>query len=862
MNLKQLIFGGTVAGKGFAGHSGSAQEWLPIRDIINGVVITSDGRYVKILELLPINMDTLSPMESEAVISDYAAFLKIAPADLVTTVISQKFDLEQYVNQQKTALEHESNEMCCEMIANNISEVTRIVTNESITHRFFLSFGHEPMMKTKDNSPEAISQRLNEEANTMSRYLAQCGLEVLVPEYMDNAILELFYEVINKHTSRRIRLPSGVFDMLSTVHGVYGEEHAFLTPEDEQPKKKRWRKNDVRPLDAGRTTILDMLSPNTIDLRQAGYIEVDGIYHAYLYIAGYGYETVVGKAWLASLVNAGEGISLSFHAQRQSREKMLGNISNATMLNRSRMRDVGDTRQDYEELDDAINAGLYLKNGMNRNGEDFYYMYTLIEVVADDLATLEKRVASVETLCVARDMFPKRCDFKHGEVFQSFLPLLKLDADIERKAKRNALTSGVAAAFPYTTFEVSDRGGVFVGQNMYNSSPCFLDFFNDYRYVNGNTAVFGSTGAGKSSTLQTIGGRIRQQGKQVIFIIPKKGHEYRPLCQRIGGQYVRLSPSSKDCINIMDIRRSSLDGTAKLRNIDSREDSLLADKIAKLSIFYSLLKTNLSEEDKNYIDTSLVECYQAFGITFDNRSLFDDDGLLKTMPTIPDWYATLQGKEETRHLAVVLTRFVTGSARNMGGRTNIDATNKYIVIDTTGMPEDLKLAGLFWATEFTTDVILNSGTGERGSMRSAMIADELWDMIGANSNPMAANYIVETVKLIRSMGGIAITGTQGMADMYALEGGKYGKAIMDSCRIKFVMQMEENEARLIQATLNLSEDEVRMITRFRRGEGLLCIGHNHVPIAVYISPMEYECITTSPTDLQARFQAQGEKSDE
>ena len=61
------------------------------------------------------------------------------------------------------------------------------------------------------------------------------------------------------------------------------------------------------------------------------------------------------------------------------------------------------------------------------------------------------------------------------------------------------------------------------------------------------------------------------------------------------------------------------------------------------------------------------------------------------------------------------------------------------------------------------------------------------------------------------------------------------------------MQMEEQEARLIQGVLNLSEEEVRQITRFRRGEGLLCIGYNHVPIAFYATQKEYDAITTSPT---------------
>ena len=88
--------------------------------------------------------------------------------------------------------------------------------------------------------------------------------------------------------------------------------------------------------------------------------------------------------------------------------------------------------------------------------------------------------------------------------------------------------------------------------------------------------------------------------------------------------------------------------------------------------------------------------------------------------------------------------------------------------------------------------------------------------------------------------------------LVSLEGGKYGKGILDSSRIKFVMQMEEQEARLIQQILNLSEEEVRQITRFRRGEGLLCIGYNHVPVAFHVTEKEYDAITTSPTDRQAR----------
>ena len=631
------------------------------------------------------------------------------------------------------------------------------------------------------------------------------------------------------------------------IHKVPPKEKRTKKEQTEQPLLKRVIFGEERPdlteLEAGSTTILDILAPITVDTKSKDYIVVDGVYHTYLYITGYGYATTVGSCWLAPLVEAGEGVNMSFLVKRQSKEKILSKIAQTTMVNRSRMRDVGDTRQDYEELDSAINSGLYLKDVMNRQGEDFYYMHTLIEVTAPDPETLEQRATEVEKLCVSVDMIARRCDYKNEQAFLSSLPILALDPDIERKARRNALTSGVAAAFPFASYELSDHNGIFLGLNLYNRSPVFLDPYDDYKYTNGNWWIGGSTGAGKTVTLQCLGGRLRQQGKRVIIIAPKKGHEFRPLCEKLGGLYLRMSPSSKDCPNLMAIRRKSLDSYAKLKNIAARDDSVLADKISQLIIWFALKKKDLSEEDKSRLDSSLVEVYGRYGITFDNSSIVDENGDFRTMPIISDWYDVLSQNPDTRYLSVVL--YVTGSAAAMASRNNIDLDNKYIVLDLSGMPDDMIADGTFWATSIAYDLIMSCE-----SDLSALLADELWSLVGATANPQAAGFVLEMVKTIRGLGGIAVTSTQGMQDLFGLDGGSYGKGILDASRIKLVMQMEEQEARLIQDKLNLSEDEVRQITRFRRGEGLLCIGYNHVPVAFHTTPKEYEAITTSPTDLR------------
>jgi hypothetical protein len=132
----------------------------------------------------------------------------------------------------------------------------------------------------------------------------------------------------------------------------------------QQPKGKRkvfalpfvlpWKKEklpDIPPMESGAFTVPDLLALASADFTSRDYVVVDGVYHAYLYITGYGYTTLMGNGWLNPLIEAGEDVNISFFIRRQAKDKILSSIAKTTMINRSRMRDVEDTRQDFEELD-------------------------------------------------------------------------------------------------------------------------------------------------------------------------------------------------------------------------------------------------------------------------------------------------------------------------------------------------------------------------------------------------------------------------------------------------------------------------------------------------------------------------------
>lgn len=224
MNVKELIFGGGVkAANGGGAYRDSIQAWLPIKNIRGGVVVTRDNRFIKILEVLPVNIYLKSASDRQNIIASYAAWLKIAPDNIQLEARTLPADTADYVERMKVFAEQEENESCREMIEDNIAQIGQGVASDAIRHRFFLIFQYEAHMKSKGHSVAAIIQRLNEEADTARRYLDVCELEVLEPRYTDDFILKLLYEIINKRTSRRVKLPEGVFDMTTAVHGIYEE---------------------------------------------------------------------------------------------------------------------------------------------------------------------------------------------------------------------------------------------------------------------------------------------------------------------------------------------------------------------------------------------------------------------------------------------------------------------------------------------------------------------------------------------------------------------------------------------------------------------------------------------------------------
>jgi type IV secretory pathway VirB4 component len=301
-----------------------------------------------------------------------------------------------------------------------------------------------------------------------------------------------------------------------------------------------------------------------------------------------------------------------------------------------------------------------------------------------------------------------------------------------------------------------------MGTNEHNNSLVILDSFNLKKYKAPHMCLMGCTGSGKTFILQTIATRLRRKHVKTFIIAPIKGHEFKRAADAIGGSFIRLSPGSPNCINILEIRKKDHAVSAPLDG-EIEEQSCLAMKVDSLLIFFRLIHPDMSNLEEQILDEALMKTYAEFGITNNNDSLLDpeDPARFRKMPILEDLHRHLRENPRTEQMAIILGRFVYGSARSMfNGQTNVDLSNSYTVIDLTYLKNKIMLsAGMFVALDMVWDKAQQNRLEQK-----AIVIDEVWQLIGSNSNALAAEYVVEIAKVARAYNTAAIFATQDIND--------------------------------------------------------------------------------------------------
>ena len=807
------------------------QDFLPVREIRNGIIETTDDRYVKIIEILPINFLLRSSEEQYNIISSFASWLKISPMKLQFKSVSRKADSDKHVAMVREELSREENQQCRQLGEEYLRLIKDVGNKEALSRRFFLIFQYEPPAgkRSSGESYADIYGMIQTAVQNAKTYFMQCGNAIVQPEDEDAFTAEVLYMFFNRSSCVNEPFQSRVERVVVDTMQAKGK----IIGLDAVPH--------IRPA--------NFIAPRGIDFSHYNFVVMDGMYYSVMHIRRNGFPHTVRGGWMSSLINAGEGVDIDVHLRRENRGKTLDKVAQRIRLNRTKLRGMQDTSTDYEELTGSIQSGYYIKSGIANNNEDLFYMSVFITISARTYEELLWRRGQMTDLLKSMDMYVGDCNFQQEAALRSVMPFLCIDPNIEKKAQRNILTSGAASTYMFTSFEMSDDSGVLLGINRHNNSLCVVDLFNTRVNKNANVTLLGTSGAGKTFTMQLLALRMRMRGIQCYILAPLKGHEFKRACAAVGGTYIKISPGSTNCINVMEIRRTLSPEMELIDEMDyNSEDSLLSRKIQQLLIFFSLLIPDMSNEEEQMLDEALVRTYRQFGITHDNDSLYADKAhtRYKRMPILGDLHKLLEANPLTQRLAIIVSRFVTGSAQSFNQQTNVNLENKYVVIDISELKGKLLPVGMFIGLDYIWDQVKSDRT-----KRKAIYIDEIWQLIGASSNRQAGEFCQEIFKIARGYGAAAIAASQDLSDFFSLEDGKYGRAIINNSKTKIILNLEPDEAEYVRETLKLTRTEIRSITQFERGEALISSNNNKVPVLVRASKVEQQLITTDRSELAA-----------
>ena len=577
-------------------------------------------------------------------------------------------------------------------------------------------------------------------------------------------------------------------------------------------------------------SVKDKISPGYINNSNPKYLEIDDVYFSGLIINNYNreYENLI----LKNLIDTNINMNISFFYEKQDTIKTIRELTYHIGNVGVEIKDSSDNRQDVDIAAFTYNDAKYIRKQMQVNNEDLYFLYMYIEIFSEDKKELQYLVNKVEGILQSNGLQSKKAYFREEQNFLSCLPLMENKIEVKNVAKRNVLTSGLTATYPFISSSIFDEEGVFIGTNIYNDSLIFIDRYNNNKYKNSNICIFGTSGAGKSFFTKLLILRSRLLGIEQYIIDPER--EYTNICNKLNGTLLKIGPSSKTYVNILDIRKES---------VEDGEEGYLATKIGKLIGFFNLVFGDLNEEEKAILEEKIIECYKLKNINFNDDSLYIFKNKKRKfkekedMPKLEDLYNVFKKDEKTKIFAIKLIPFIKGSLKFFNNYTNVELNNNLIIADVYELGEENLKYGMYIFTELFWDK-----TKKDRKIKKAIYLDEIWRLIGVTSNKNVASFIYKIFKTIRKYGGSAVAITQDVSDLFSLDNGTYGRSLLNNSSIKTFFSLEEENIKVLSEYANLSEKEKIEIKSLKRGECLMFVGDNHILAEIESDNFEKEII--------------------
>ena len=761
----------------------TAQQSIPYREMgKDGICRVEDGYYSKTIRFYDINYQLAQNEDKNAIFENWCDFLNYFDSTIhfQLSFINHHSNMAEYedvirIKKQNDSFDDLRMEFA-QMLRNQLAK-----GNNGLVRTKYLTFGIEA-----DNIREAKPKLERIETDILNNF------KVLgVSAYPLNGVerLQIMYETFNQDNKVPFRFSYD--DVLRT--GLNTKD--YIAPSSFVFKNgKDFQMGDT----IGAVSYLQILAPELTDKMLAEFLEMDC------------------------------NLLVNLHIQSIDQMKAIKLVkAKVTDINRMKIEEQKKAvRSGYDmdiipsDLNTYGGEAKRLLEDLQSRNERMFLVTVVFLNTAKNKQELENVVFQTAGIAQKYNCALKRLDYQQEPGLMSSLPLGKNWIPIKR-----ALTTTSTAIFvPFTTQELFMGGeSIYYGLNALSNNLIMAD---RKKLKNPNGLIVGTPGAGKSFAAKREITNVFIVTKDDIIICDPEG-EYFPIVRAFNGQVVRISPTSHDYINPMDINTNYADDDDPL--------SLKSDFILSLCELVVGGKNGLEPVEKTIIDRCVRLVYQDYLA----------DPVPEKMPILEDLYNLLRKQEEpeAQRLATALEIYVNGSLKVFNHRTNVELNNRLVCFDIKDLGKQLKKLGML----IVQDQVWNRVTLNREARKSTRYyIDEFHLLL---KEEQTAAYSVEIWKRFRKWGGIPTGITQNVKDLLA---SREVENIFENSDYICMLNQAAGDRKILAQQLGISPHQLSYVTHSNSGEGLLFYGDTIVPfVDRFPEDTElYRLMTTKPADIK------------
>ncbi len=547
----------------------------------------------------------------------------------------------------------------------------------------------------------------------------------------------------------------------------------------------------------------DFIAPSSFDFSKGNSFKMSGKIGAVSFINIMASE--MSDRMLADFLNIEHNITLSIHIQSLDHNKAVKMVKRKiTDLDKMKMEEQKKAFRNGYDIDimpsDINTFGKEAKNLLNdlqSRNERLFMATILIMNVADTKRKLDTIIFQEQGIAQKYNCQLKRLDYQQEDGLMACVPIGVNEIEI----KRGLTTSSTAIFVPFTTQELFQGGeSLYYGLNALSNNMILCD---RKQLKNPNGLILGTPGSGKSfSAKREIANAFLTTSDDIIICDPEA--EYYPLVNRLNGQVIKISPTSSQFINPLDI------------NLNYSEDdnplALKSDFVLSMCELIVGGKSGLEPIEKTIIDRCVRMVYRDYLNDPENAE----------MPVLQDLYDLIleQTEPEAKRIATALEMYVTGSLNVFNHRTNVDMNNRLICFDIKELGKQLKKLGML----VVQDCVWNRVTVNRAEKKSTRYyIDEFHLLL---KEEQTAAYSVEIWKRFRKWGGIPTGLTQNVKDLLA---SREIENIFENSDFIYMLNQAGGDRQILSKQLNISPHQLSYVTNSGAGEGLIFYGNVIIP---------------------------------